>query len=92
MTQRGDTVIAHGVEISLAIRIEQIRSFAAHQRDVALGVERKLEIGFQLLDRVERQHRGGNGHGLVLILVDVLSTRSMVVAPEFGTCLHAGGR
>ena len=47
VTEDRHPVVAHRVEVAAALAVEQVRPFAAHERDLPLGVERRLVIEFR---------------------------------------------
>ena len=49
--EHGHAVVAHRIEIALAVGIEEIASLAAHERDIAFRVQRGLMVGLELLNR-----------------------------------------
>ena len=57
-------IIAHRIEVTLAVRIEQITTFAPYQRDIALCIERRLVVLLKRLNDIERQCRRGRSRHL----------------------------
>jgi hypothetical protein len=58
VSENGDAVIAHAVQISTPVRIKQVGTLPSHQGDLSLGVERRLMLVFEPLNlrQVERRH------------------------------------